>query len=145
MEDDRQMKIWSRVRGGPENRAGELQPLLAMALGEAAVFGALLRQLPGETQGTLRLLRTEELEHARCIRGIGLLSGIGPMKAGVAPAKQERPEAALRRSYGNALRAMREYGDRAGDPEYGPVFQWMQQRERAHCAVIAKLMGTLGA
>lgn len=143
MEDDRQMKIWSRVRGDPGNMTGNLQPLLAMALGEAAVLGALLRQLPGNMQSQLRLLREEELVHARCIRGIGMLCGIGPMKVGVPPVKQERPEAVLRRSYGNALRAMREYGDRSGDPEYGPVFQWMEQREREHCAVIAQLMGML--
>lgn len=143
MEDDRQMKIWSRVRGGPGNTIGNLQPLLALALGEAAVFGRLQRQMPGGAQGQLRILREEELAHARCIRGIGMLCGIGPMKVGVAPVKQERPETMLRRSYGNALRAMREYGDRAGDPEYGPVFRWMERCEAEHCAVLAQLMGML--
>lgn len=139
MEDDRQMKLWSRVRSG----TGNLQPLLALAMSEAAAFGALLRQMPGNAQGQLRLLREQELAHARCIRGIRLLCGAEPMKVGASPVKQERPETILRRSYGNALRAMREYGDRAGDPEYGAVFQWMEQREREHCAIIAQIMGLM--
>lgn len=138
MEDDRQMKIWSRVQPG----SGNLQPLLAMATAESAVFGALLRQIPS-AQSQLRHLREEEQAHARCIRGIALLCGAGPLKAAVAPVKPERPEAALRRSYGNALRAARVYGERAGDPEYGPVFRWMAAREEEHCATIAQIMGSL--
>lgn len=143
MEDDRQMKIWSRVRGLHGNAAGNLQPLLAAALGEAAVFAALLRQMPAGTHPLLRQLREEELTHARCIQGICMLTGGGRMKAGVATVKLERPEAVLRRSYGGALQAARAYGDWAGDPEYGPVFRWMEERERGHCAMIAQLMGML--
>lgn len=145
MEDDRQMKIWSRVRLPQGNAAENLQPLLAAALGEAAVFAALLRQMPTASHLLLRQLREEKLAHARCIQGIYMLTGGGKLKAGVAPVKLERPEAVLRRSYGRTLQAVRAYEDWAGDPEYGPVFRWMERREREHCAMIAQLMGMLAS
>lgn len=143
MDEDRQMKIWSRVKGAPGGAVSNLQPMIAGAMGQAAVFGALMRQMPVGAQGQLRMLREAELTHARCLRGIGMLSGCGQLKVAVAPVKQERPETVLRRSYGNALRAMRDYGDRSGDPEYGPVFQWMERREAEHCAILAQLMGMI--
>lgn len=108
MDEDRQMKIWSRVKGAPGGAVSNLQPMIAGAMGQAAVFGALMRQMPVGAQGQLRMLREAELTHARCLRGIGMLSGCGQLKVAVAPVKQERPETVLRRSYGNALRAMRD-------------------------------------
>lgn len=143
MEEDRQMKIWSRVKGEPESAGRNLQPLLAAALAEAAVFGVLLRRLPAASHPQLRQLREEELCHARCIQGIHMLAGEGVLRAGTPEQSMERPEAALRRSYGKALQMARSYAQRQGDPEYGTVFRWMAEREENHCVVLAELMGTL--
>lgn len=143
MDEDRQMKIWSSVKGTSESARKNLQPLLAAALTEAAVFGALLRRMPGASHPQLRQLREEELSHARCIQGIHMLAGGGILRAGVSEPEMQRPEAALRRSYGKALQMARSYAQRQGDPEYGPVFRRMAEREEAHCVILAELMGIL--
>ena len=119
MEQWNEDQIWQRVQ---MPRTG-LKELTAGALSQAAAFLTLSRAFQGQRQLLLRQLYGQERRHAACLRGIQvMLTGELPAVRAVMP-EEKNPRLLLQKAYGDSLRTLRDYENRCGDREYGPVFQ----------------------
>ena len=144
MEDSHeQLKIWQRVQGRIPTTDG-LPGLAARALTQSTLYEALSRQMQGPGKSILLHMRDTQLENARCIKGIyRMITGV-PMKVVAVPPTVESLEISLRKSYGQALKALNAYQSRATDGEYGGVFQCLAAKEQSLCCKLAELMGLIG-
>ena len=60
-----------------------------------------------------------------------------------APPALQTAEAALRKNYGQCLKALHAFESRSADGEYGAVFEALAVRQREHLRKITELMGLL--
>ena len=139
-------RVWQRVRG----EAGQTPPqypsvraLLLAELEQGALLLQLSRQLQGGGKEIARRIYKENQTQGNILRGICFcMTGKRPLLK-VAPASLLNPENALRKCYTFSLRAVREYENRTADPEYGATFAALAKEERAHCALLLELLGSL--
>ena len=138
---DEQVKIWQRSRPSTPPSADGLPALSAGALSRAALYNALARQMQGPTRSILMQLQDEEQRCARCIKGVYRLITGSVMQVAPVPPSFDKTEAALRKCYGQTLKAMLTYSSRANDPEYGAVFAHLTQQAQEHCCKLVELLG----
>ncbi len=139
-----EVRIWGRVRNDAAPATDGLPGLTAGAMAQAALYGALARQISGPAHGILLQLQEDEFSHIRCLKGIYRMAfGMGMNVASVPPVT-EKTDAALRRCYGSALKALTAYHSRSGGGEYGAVFSLLADKKREHCFKLAQIMGLLG-
>ena len=139
-------RVWQRVRGGepPEPSSQPSPQALALAeLEQAMALLQLSRQLQGKEKSVVRRLYEEEMTHSHVLRGMHRMITGKNLPIRTAPPEPRSPETVLRKCYGNALRALREYEARSGDGEFGPVFWSLAQKEKTHCALLLELLGEL--
>ena len=141
-------RVWQRVQGETEPvtdpiPTASVQALAAAELEQAGRFLQLSGQLRTGEKALLRRLYEEEKGHAALLRGIQTMTAGKCPAMRSAPAKQTAPEVTLRKCYGAALRAAKEYENRASDPEYGPAFAALARQERSHCALILEILGSM--
>lgn len=139
-------RVWQRVQGEAEAVSPPLPSANALAAAELAQAAALLqlsRQLQGREKAVVRHLYEEEKTHADVLRGIHFLITGRRAPIRTAPAEGVAPEIALRKCYAAALRAMKEYGSRSKDAEYGSAFAALARQERAHCTMLLEILGSL--
>ena len=141
-------RVWQRVQGETAQETVSAVPPSAQALAaaeleQASRFLRLSGQLPGREKALLRRLYEEEKSHAGILRGIQLLTAGKCPAMKMAAAHPMEPEVALRKCYGAALRAEKEYENRAADPEYGPAFAELARQERIHCVLLLEVLGRL--
>ena len=136
-------QVWQRVRGNARLSDRELITLISNAWTTGATYLKLSRQMQGKENAALRHLYGEQLAHVACLKGIyTLITGTRPsVKA--APLPYQDPEAILRRCYGRQMQALADYESKSEDPEYGPVFARLADRERDHCRTLLELIGNL--
>ena len=138
---DEQVKIWQRVRGETPPVTEGLPGLVAGALARAVLYAALARQIQGPGRSILLQLQEEEQHCARCMKGVyRMITGTAMQVASVPPAF-EKTETALRKCYGQTLKALAACDSRAYDPEYGPAFGMLASKMRNNCCKLAELMG----
>ena len=140
---DEQVKIWQRVKGETPPVTEGLPGLAAGALARAALYGNLARQLQGPGRGILQQLQEEEQHCARCMKGVYRMVTGNRMQPAAVPLSGENTETALRKCYGQTLKALTAFDGRAYDPEYGPVFGLLSSKMRTNCCKLAELMGIL--
>lgn len=138
---DEQVKIWQRVRGETPPVTDGLPGLTAGALARAALYAALARQMQGTNRSILLQLQEEESRHARYLKGVYRMVTGTAMQVASVPLTYEKTEAALRKCYGQTLKALAACDSRAYDAEYGPVFAHLAAKKREHCCALAELMG----
>lgn len=144
MHDPReQVKVWSRVRPTQQPVTEGLQALAAAALASAAVYGSLAQQMNGAQREMARQLREHQLAAARCLKGVHRLASGTLMQLGSSTPAIQTAEAALRKNYGQSLKALHAFESRSADSEYGAVFEALAVREREHLRKITELMGLL--
>jgi len=139
-------RVWQRVQGeaAPVTAAApSVQALAAAELEQAGIFLQLSQQLQGREKALLRRLYEEDKSHGAMLQGIQLLTAGKCPPIRTTPARQTSPEVALRKCYGAALRAMKEYENRMADPEYGAAFAELARQERVHCGLILEVLGGL--
>lgn len=135
-------RVWQRVRGEDRLSEGQLQSMVCDAVTREAAYLNLSRQLPGKS-ALLRSLYTGQQAHTACLKGIyTLITGNHP-KVEAIPVPGRSPEAILRRLYGDSMRALADYEAKIADPEYGPVFARLADREKESCRTILELIGWL--
>lgn len=131
-------QVWQRVFSGQEPRLEQgLGELLRQAQTLAARYRALLGKSQGRRRELLGRLHEGAQANADCLRWLLRLGGAVPGKpapAGVRPPK-------LAECYHLTRRCLVEYAARSAEPEAGPVFRRMAQREEAHLALLAELLG----
>ena len=140
---DEQVKIWQRVKGETPPVTEGLPGLAAGALARAALYGNLARQLQGPGRGILQQLQEEEQHCARCMKGVYRMVTGNRMQPAAVPLSGENTETALRKCYGQTLKALADFERRVYDPEYGPVFGLLSSKMRTNCCKLAELMGIL--
>ncbi len=138
---DEQVKIWQRVKGETPPVTDGLPGLAANALAQAALYGALARQMQGPPRRVLLKLQEEEQYCARCLKGIYRMVTGNRMQPAAVPIPSENMEAALRKCYGQSLKTLSAFEKRAYDPEYGPIFGILAAKKREHCCTLAELFG----
>ena len=140
---DEQVKIWQRVKGETPPVTEGLPGLAAGALARAALYGNLARQMQGPGRGILQQLQEEEQHCARCMKGVYRMVTGNRMQPAAVPLSGENTETALRKCYGQTLKALADFERRVYDPEYGPVFGLLSSKMRTNCCKLAELMGIL--
>ena len=138
---DEQIKIWQRVRSDGTAITDGLPGLAAGALARAALYNALARQLQGPGRGIFLSLQEEEQDCIRCLQGIYRLVNGTKMQLAAATPSGEKLETALRKCYGQSLKALAVFEQRSSNPEYGPVFDHLAGKMRGNCCKIAGLLG----
>ena len=138
---DEQVKIWQRSRPSAPPPTDGLPALASGALSRAALYNALARQMQGPTRNILMQLQDGEQHCARCIKGVYRLITEAPMQVAPVPPAFDKTEAALRKCYGQTLKAMLAYSSRGNDPEYGAVFALLASQAQDHCCKLAELLG----
>ena len=138
---DEEVKIWQRVRSNQPLATDGLPALAAGALSRAALYGALAKQMQGATRNILPQLMEEEQRSARCIKGVCRMITGKPMHVAHVPPSFEKIDAALRKCYGQTLKAHAAYAERSRDVEYGAVFTQLASQAQNHCCKLAELMG----
>ena len=138
---DEQVKIWQRVRPEATPVTDGLPGLAANAISQANLYGSLARQAQGSRRNLLLKLQEEERRCAQCLKGIYRMATGTPMTAGSVPLSPENTEAALRKCYGQCLKALALFDSRAFHPEYGPVFAQLAAKKREHCCTLTELLG----
>ena len=139
-------RVWQRVQGEAEQVSPppvSAQALAAAETEQAAALLQLSRQLQGREKALVRRLYEEEKTHADILRGIHFLMTGRRVPIRTAPAEGHAPEIALRKCYGAALRAMKEYESRSKDAEYGAAFAALARQDRAHCTMLLEILGSL--
>lgn len=139
-------RVWQRVRGEAEPTPGHhasVRALLLAELEQGALLLQLSRQLQGGGKDIARRIYEENQTQGNVLRGICFcMTGQRPLLK-TAPISSLNPENALRKCYAFSLRAVREYENRTADPEYGAAFAALAKVERAHCALLLELLGSL--
>lgn len=137
---DEQVKIWRKIRGETPPVIDGLAGLAAGTLSRAAFYAALGRKIQGSGRSILMQLHEETQHCARCLKGVYRMSTGRAMQVATVPPSTEKTDAALRKCYGQTLKALAAFDARAHDPEYGPVFDSLAAQMRTHCCKLAELM-----
>ena len=138
---DEQVRIWQRVKGEMPPATEGLPGLVANALAQGALYGTLARQMQGPSRQILLTLQADEQHCARCLKGIHRMVTGTPMQVAAVPLSAENTQAALRKCYGQSLKALAAFDSRAFHPEYGPVFGILAAKKREQCCALAELLG----
>lgn len=142
-ESKEQVKVWNRVRQPQLSVTEGLQSIAAAAMAAAAQYESLARQLSGTQRELALQLREQQISVVRCLKGVFRMAGCGPMQVNCGSAALQTAEAALRKLYGQSLRALHAFETRSADGEYGAVFEALAVREREHLRKNTELMGLL--
>ena len=142
-DSELEQRVWKRVRQEQPQQSASLQSLAAAEQNEAAVYLMLSRQLQGAEKAILRKLFAEEQTHAAILRGIHTAVTGQKLTLRTIPPKPETPEMALEKCYARKLKVLSEYESRTDDREFGAVFSHIARQERAHCAAILQLLGSI--
>lgn len=138
---DEQVKIWQRVRADAAPVTDGLPGLAANAIAQANLYGSLARQAQGSKRSMLLRLQEEERRCVQALKGIYRMSTGTAMTPGAVPLSPENTEAALRKCYGQCLKALTLFDSRTFHPEYGPVFSKLAAQKREHCCILSELLG----
>ncbi len=137
-------RVWQRVQDTQASPQEDNWPALVQdALGAAAAYQSLARQLPKQAQLLQRLSR-EARNSGACLRGICLLAQDSAPLLRVPAAPRERAETLLRKCYARAMNRAQAYSRRAGGGEYGPVLQRLADQEQEHGQRLLEVLGALG-
>lgn len=109
----------------------------------ASVYRSVAASLTGKNQEQAKRLYARELETARTLAGIRVLSRQAGEHLKLWQPGKENPRKALHRCYHQTLRARIEYMARSAEPEYGVVFDFLAREAARQCAEIAQLLGGL--
>ena len=136
--------VWQRVFGGPDNPPSqELGQLIRETSGLAQRYGQLMGTYSGKQRELLRQLREGETANLACLRGILCLAGTPVPVPVPLPGSREPAARTLERCWYQTRRCLVEYTARSAEPEFGPVFRSLADREAEHCVLLARLLGSI--
>ena len=140
MDVSRERQVWQRVTAQKNQSRELLRPWLLAAMEASAEYRRLAQSAAGWRREMLLTLGEGEADSAACLRAMMLLSSLRPPQAGPVPSQLPLARALPLR----LLRCRETYRNYAGmtpDPEYGPVFQRMADRQGAQMERLLLLMG----
>ncbi len=135
-------QVWQRVFAGPGGPPPQdLGELLRDSTALAARYSRLMEGTTGKRRELLRQLREGERDNAACLLGISQLAGTPMILPAPPPRGREPAVRVLSQCWHQTQKARLEYMARSAEPEYGPVFRILADREAQHCTWIAQLIG----
>ncbi len=138
-------QVWQRVTASPgfptEDRSLHL---LALAAGETMeLYRQLAQALSGSLRDQSKILFQRQQETYHTLLGLQRLSPgrAVPPRLPKAPAQPSGKLAA--QCFQRSKEALTEYTARSVGTDFGPVFRQLAEKEQAHCAMIACLLGQM--
>ncbi|MDO5400101.1 MAG: hypothetical protein Q4F17_03850 [Eubacteriales bacterium] len=144
MDASLERRVWQRVSRGPQPQREDLRPLVQAAREAAGDYRFLAAHLTGAAGDQAKRLYELAQDTAACLRGVQLLRGAAPGKQGPVPGGQSGLRPVLERSCRRARTMAGEYMARSADPECGPVFMALAQREQDAFGRLVSLLGQTG-
>lgn len=139
-----QQQVWQRVCSCREEDAQQdLRQLQQEAMELAAVYRNLSSRLTGKQQEQAKRLYMGERANVAALTGIRMLSRQQGEALKLWDPGKEDSKKALEKCYHRTRRCLTEYMARSAEGEFGVVFQKLAEREAAHCALLAELLGSL--
>lgn len=139
-------RVWQRVY--PQNAPQEpddhaqLRRFLMEEAQTAACCARLAKTLTGSAR-TLGALAEASRRNVLHLKGLCfLLTGSQPA-APKLPVREEKPEAALRRCFGDCLRWEKLCREQQSDPEYGCIWEELAKKKREQSLQILQILGSL--
>ena len=140
LDMSRERQGWQRVTAQKNQSWELLRPWLLAALEAGAEYRRLAQSANGWRREMLLTLGEGEADSTACLRAMMLSAGLRPPQA--APALRQLPLArALPLRLLRCREAYRNYAGMTPDPEYGPVFQRMADRQGAQLERLLLLLG----
>ena len=137
-------RVWQRVQQRPPEQP-DTAPLLALinqVWENAAACMTLAKVSQGREAAVFRKIFEQEQATARTLRGIYILqTGTVPAQPAVKNAN-EITAARLRRCCTHAMTTAQALEQRCADPEYGPVYQMLAQRQLENWLLLLEIIGT---
>lgn len=137
MEAMEERRIWQRVRGtGDQEGPDRVQRLREVLAAQGELLG-VYRQL-GRRGGRCRQLCEQKQCQIDCLRGLlRVLTGqcVAPPKAPCGPVD-------LLRCHQRELQFLQELAELRREPDLGPVFETLHDRQRVQCRVLLEVLGT---
>ncbi len=133
--------VWQRVFAQPVQPDSDLRQLQLTAAEMAGIYRHLIGMHTGKQRERLRWLYEEELSNVACLKGLGILMGKPEEVLKLWTPSREPGRRLLEKCYHLTRRMMVDCMGRSAEPEYGIVFRTLADREAAHCAAIAELLG----
>lgn len=143
-QQDRNLErqVWQRVWASREEMPkNDLRQMQREAMELAAIYCSLASRMTGKQQALLAKLCRGERENAAALAGIAVLSRQSGEALKLWQPEKEDPVRLLERCYHRTRRCLTEYMARAGDGEFGVVYERMAQRAGEHCLILARLLG----
>lgn len=132
MEAMDERRVWQRVRG--EDRTERLRSCLAKQAELLRIYRQLSRR-----GGKCRMLFEQKENQIACLKGLlRVLTGQGVHlpRGGEAPID-------LLRCHAGEMEFLRELTEWSKDPELGPVFDTLRERQKTQCRLLLEIIGTL--
>lgn len=140
MNEARQRQVWQRVTAQKNQSRELLRPWLLAAVEASMEYRHLASGASGWRRETLLALGEGEADSAACLRAMMLQASLRPPQT--APVSRPLPYAgALQLRLLRCREAYRNYAGMTPDPEYGPVFQRMADRQGAQMERLLLLLG----
>lgn len=140
MDVSRERQVWQRVTAQNHQSRELLRPWLLAAMEASGEFRRLAQSASGWRRELLLSLGEGEADSAACLRAMMLLASLCPPQA--APESGRLPLLrALPLRLTRCREAYRNYAGMTPDPEYGPVFQRMADRQAVQMEGLLLLLG----
>ena len=138
MDGVREKQVWQRVTAQKNPGRELLRPWLLAAMEASQDYRRLAQSASGWRREMLLSLQEGEADNAACLRAMLLQAGLRPPQEIPVSGSSART---LRLRLARCREAYRNYAAMTPDPEYGPVFQRMAERQGAMMEKLLLLMG----
>ena len=137
MQQEQAQRVWQRVRGEGAAQPENPESWLSQLISDQAQETALWQQLGRSRGGIYGTVARQKQAMLHCLRGIYFLAAGQHHQS-----QQPRPERAdLRRSAARGMALWKVFDGHSRDPDFGPAFQSLRERQREHCRVTLELLG----
>lgn len=135
MEAMDERRVWQRVRGTQEpDRAAQLRACLARQGELLSAYRQLARR-----GGRCRQLFEQKQAQVACLRGLlRVITG-----QSVAPPRCTDGPVDLLRCHEGEQAFLRELTDLTRDPEHGPIYETLRERQKVQCRLLLEVIGTM--
>lgn len=132
MEAMDERRVWQRVRG--EDPVEKLRSCLTKQAGLLRIYRQLSRR-----GGKCRMLFEQKENQIACLRGVlRVMTG-----QSVTLPRGGEVKIDLLRCHEGEMEFLRELTALAKDPEFGPVFDTLRERQKTQCRLLLEIIGTM--
>lgn len=144
MEDNQELKIWSRVQGRDtvSQNAAAVAAMYMAERTQAVEYLRLSKEMTGKTERLYTLYRNAQ----RCaviVKGVFRLLTEELPGEPPEPAERRNPLPVLRKCFVEEVRQRKTYEGLKNDREYGTVFEELSRYKQENCVLLMEVIGNL--